>query len=64
MLYWQNKDTLVRSVKVYYQCRDGSTELVNHEKDLKSHAEACELIDNYPWLEELEMFEKYNESGF
>ncbi|ELB2078740.1 hypothetical protein QNZ73_004702 [Vibrio parahaemolyticus] len=50
-------------VKVYFQHREGGTELVDHERDLKSHREACEIIDNYPWVEEIELFEKLGEGG-
>ncbi|MEF1210572.1 hypothetical protein REH77_00180 [Vibrio alginolyticus] len=50
-------------VKVYFQYREGGTELVDHERDLKSHREACEIIDDYPWVEELELFEQLGEGG-
>ena len=50
-------------VKVYYQHREGGTELVDHERDLKLHREACEIIDNYPWAKELELFEELGVGG-
>ncbi|EJG0664862.1 hypothetical protein C4G29_RS22640 [Vibrio parahaemolyticus] len=50
-------------VKVFYQHREGGTELVDHEKELKFHREACETIDNYPWQKELELFEELGEGG-
>ncbi|KKC99588.1 hypothetical protein [Photobacterium halotolerans] len=50
-------------VKVFYQQRENGTELVNHERDLKFHREACETIDNYPWEKELELFEELGEGG-
>ena len=50
-------------VKVYYQCREKGTELVNHERELASYREAYEVIDNYPWAEELAFFEKLGEGG-
>ncbi|QPI62600.1 hypothetical protein [Vreelandella venusta] len=50
-------------VKVFYQHREGGTELVDHEKELKFHREACETIDNYPWRKELELFEELGEGG-
>ena len=50
-------------VKVYYQHREGGHELIDHEKDLKFHREACETIDNYPWAEELKLFEELGEGG-
>ncbi len=50
-------------VKVAYQHREDGTELVNHEKTLKSHHEACEIIDNYPWAKELALFEELGEGG-
>ncbi|WP_228072008.1 hypothetical protein, partial [Vibrio parahaemolyticus] len=59
----QNKDESMSLVKVFYQHREGGTELVNHERDLKFHREACETIDNYPWAKELELFEELGEGG-
>ncbi|GEM77685.1 hypothetical protein [Vibrio sagamiensis] len=50
-------------IKVFYQHREGGTELVNHERDLKFHREACETIDNYPWAKELELFDELGEGG-
>ena len=50
-------------VKVFYQHREGGHELVDHEKALKSHREACNIIDNYPWAEELKLFEALEEGG-
>ncbi|WP_261887052.1 hypothetical protein [Vibrio pomeroyi] len=50
-------------IKVFYQYREGGTELVNHESDLKFHREACETIDTYPWAKELELFEELGEGG-
>jgi len=50
-------------VKVFYQHREGGTELVNHERELKSHREACETIDSYPWEKELALFEESGEGG-
>ncbi|MEI8592891.1 hypothetical protein [Photobacterium sp. Hal280] len=50
-------------IKVFYQHRENGTELVNHERDLKSHREACETIDNYPWEKELKLFEEFGEGG-
>lgn len=50
-------------VKVAYQHREDGTELVNYEKTLKSHDEACEVIDNYPWAKELALFEELGEGG-
>lgn len=50
-------------VKVFYQHREGGTELIDHERTLKSHCEACEIIDNYPWAQELALFETLGEGG-
>ena len=50
-------------VKVYYEHREGGHELVNYERDLRTHQEACEVIDNYPWEEELKLFEEYGVGG-
>lgn len=50
-------------VKVYFQHREGGVELVEHERDLKSHRQACEIIDKYPWAEELKLFEELGEGG-
>lgn len=50
-------------VKVFYQHREGGQELVNYERDLRTHQEACEVIDNYPWEEELKLFEEYEVGG-
>lgn len=50
-------------VKVYYQCREKGTELVNHERELAFYREAYEVIDNYPWAEELAFFEELGEGG-
>ena len=50
-------------VKVFYQHRENGAELVNHERDLESHREACEIIDNYPWAKELKLLEELGEGG-
>ncbi|GGE56672.1 hypothetical protein GCM10007421_34070 [Halopseudomonas oceani] len=50
-------------VKVYYQCREKGTELVNHERELAFYREAYEVIDNYLWAEELAFFEELGEGG-
>ncbi|OAN17988.1 hypothetical protein A3K86_03455 [Photobacterium jeanii] len=51
------------SVKVYYQHRDGGDELVNFEREVKSHRELCEIFDNYPWESELILSEQHGEGG-
>lgn len=58
-----DKESLVRRVKVYYQHRDGGTELINYEKELQSYREAWDVIDHYPWDKELELFEEFGEGG-
>ena len=50
-------------VKAYYQHREGGIELIDHKKELKFYHEACEIIDNYPWVEELKLFEELGEGG-
>ncbi|SBT18242.1 hypothetical protein MGA5115_02363 [Marinomonas gallaica] len=50
-------------VTVYYQHREGGTELVNHEEALYFHRDACEVIDHYPWVEEQALFEELGEGG-
>ncbi|MCG7497846.1 hypothetical protein MHO82_13330 [Vibrio sp. Of7-15] len=51
------------SVKAYYQHRVDGPELVNHEKEVKLHRELCDIIDNYPWVRESELFEELGEGG-
>lgn len=51
------------SVKVFYQHRVDGPELVNHEKVVSTYHEACDIIDNYPWAEEMEWCEKLGEGG-
>lgn len=53
----------MRRVKVYYQYRDGGTELINYEKELQSYREAWDVIYYYPWDKELELFEALGEGG-
>lgn len=53
----------MREVIVNYQHREGGAELVNHEKSLTSHRDACEVIDSYPWAEEVDRFEELQEGG-
>ncbi len=50
-------------IKAHYQHREGGTELVDHQRDINLHREACEIIDNYPWVKELELFEELDEGG-
>ncbi|NAX21815.1 hypothetical protein [Vibrio sp. V39_P1S14PM300] len=51
------------SVKVFYQHRVEGPELVNHDKVVSTYHEACDIIDNYPWAEEMEWCEKLGEGG-
>lgn len=50
-------------VKVFYQHRVDGTELINHEKEVKSPKELYEIIDNYPWKNELALSEQQGEGG-
>lgn len=50
-------------VKAFFQHREDGTELVEHEVDIKFHREACEIIDNFPWVTELELTEQLGEGG-
>ena len=50
-------------IKVMYQCRDAGSELINHDRDIDGYSALCELIDNYPWVREAELTEKYGEGG-
>ncbi|GAL03476.1 hypothetical protein ACFFLZ_14055 [Photobacterium aphoticum] len=50
-------------VTVYYQHRTDGTELVDHEKVVTSHEALCDIIDRYPWAEEVVLTEKWGEGG-
>lgn len=50
-------------VKASYQHRTDGAELVNHEADVTSHRQLCELIDAYPWASELALTEEHGEGG-
>ncbi len=53
----------MQPIKTFSQYREGGSDLIDHEKVITTHKEAIEIIDSYPWLEELELFEKYGEGG-
>ncbi|EAQ67737.1 hypothetical protein MED121_17459 [Marinomonas sp. MED121] len=50
-------------VRAVYEQRDGGIELVLHEKALNLHKDLCDLIDNYPWQSEMELFEEHGVGG-
>lgn len=50
-------------VKVIYSHRVGGTELVTHEKEVGFHKELCKIIDDYPWVSEVELAEEPGVSG-
>lgn len=50
-------------VKVVYDHREGGEEFITHEKEVRLHRELCEIIDAYPWAEEMEAFDKYGVGG-
>jgi len=52
-----------RMVKASYSQRSDGEEIVHHEKTLRLHREACEIIDNYPWETELKLGEETGEGG-
>lgn len=51
-------------VKVMYDHRiGGGEELVGHEKEVSTHQDVCQIIDNYPWAAELAWFKKLGIGG-
>lgn len=51
-------------VDVNFQHRVGNApELVEFSHNDISYADACKVIDNYPWESELKLFERYGEGG-
>lgn len=50
-------------VTVYYQHRTDGKALVDHEKVVTSHEALCDIIDRYPWAEEVVLTEKWGERG-
>lgn len=50
-------------VKVVYDHREGGEEFITHEKEVRLHRELCEIIDAYPWVAEMEAFDKYGVGG-
>ena len=50
-------------IRVSYQCREEGSELINHEQVATSYQDVCEVVDNFPWVKEAELSEKYGEGG-
>ncbi|WP_217895662.1 hypothetical protein [Oceanospirillum sanctuarii] len=48
---------------VDYTLRENGDELVNKHRELKSFRDACEVIDQYPWIAEIEKTEELGEGG-
>lgn len=51
-------------VTISYTHHDGGKTLKPFEITTNSHRAACELIDNYPWAEELALFDELGEIGY
>lgn len=50
-------------VKASYSHRTDGAELVHHNKEVRRHREACDIIDNYPWEAEFKLSEETGEGG-
>ena len=50
-------------IVVEYSLREGSDEMVNKHRELKSFRDAFEVIDQYPWALEIEKTEELGEGG-